>query len=118
MIQILCDACGKPVDRESGHGAWEIGIRFRSMWNQEGDVRVLQLCSTCGSHAAKLLGFCYDTGKILSLARGEMVDGVEVHGPNGGGLEDIAINGIGGSHGLQWHAEKPNALVAGEMGKR
>ena len=87
-------------------------MRFISFWNPQGDVREISLCSDCGCHAANLLGFQYDTGKILSLARGDVIKSVEVHGPNGGGLEDIAMNGVGGAHNLRWYSQRPKKLPA------
>jgi len=117
VIHRVCDACGGDVF--DGRELWEIELRFVSWWNPSGDARVMHLCGSCGSQAARLLGFCYDTGKILSVARGEMIDGVEVHGPNGGGIADIAINGVAGASAPHWHAEKakelPMALMVREQ---
>ena len=115
MTKILCDACGKDTEPGSGHGAREIGMRFRSWWNRRGDVRILQLCGHCGSQAARLLGFCFDTGKILSVARKEQIDGVSVYGPHGGGFGDIAMNGVAGANPPQWHAGNTEALPAAAM---
>ena len=112
-MKLFCDACGEEMEPQSGHGAWEITMRFVSFWNPKGDERIISLCSGCGYQAAWGLGFQYDTGKILSRARGEMIDGVSVCGPNGGGIMDIAMNGMGGASPARWHAEAPDALVAG-----
>lgn len=106
----LCDSCGAEI---GGDQSWQIGLKLDSMWRQNGGhTVVLKLCSKCGHQAARLLGFCYDTGTILSVARRGMIDGAEVHGPNGGGLEDIAFNGVGGGHGIRWHEGSPNELPA------
>jgi len=66
----------------------------------------------CGFQAAQLLGFQYDTGKILSLARREQIDAVTVFGKHGGGLADIAMGGVGGANEPLWHANEPDALAA------
>lgn len=114
MTVTLCDGCGENIAEKSngGNSRWMIGMRFFSFWNPNGDEVVLHLCGSCGCNAANRLGFQYDTGKILSLSRGDMIDGVEIHGPHGGGLADIAMNGVGGAHGLRWHSQRPKALLA------
>lgn len=108
-----CDCCGKEVEREE---YWQIKLRFVSFWNNpDGDKRTVTLCMRCGVKAAKLLGFQYDTGKILSIARKEQIDDVTVYGPHGGGIADIAFGGIVGANPAIWHAEEPNKPVTGAM---
>ena len=111
---LTCDCCGQDIPNPT-KDTWRIGLQFFSFWNTGGDKREIFLCSHCGYRAAILLGFQYDTGKILSLSRVDMIDGVEVHGPNGGGISDIALNGIGGAHGLRWHSQNPAAPIAARM---
>jgi len=111
MNHTTCDACGKEI---VGDGL-RIALQLVTGWNPNGDVRRCALCMGCGSQALRLLGFCYDTGMILSVARKEQVDGADVHGPNGGGLGDIAINGVGGVHNARWHANAESALPMGRM---
>lgn len=118
QIITTCDCCGKtiPDPRGDGHGAWKIALTFVSWWNQEGDVREIILCGEgCGSRAARLLGFEYDTGKILSIARKEMIDSVTVCGPHGGGMGDIAIGGVAGASAPMWHAQVENVPLAAAM---
>ena len=108
---VFCDACGNRIDRES----WTIGLKFDSFWCSSGGERVCRLCHSCGGQAARLLGFCHDTGTICSVARKETVDGASVAGPNGGGLEEIASAGVGYGHSVRWHAGQPDALPMAAM---
>ncbi|MBE3087998.1 MAG: hypothetical protein IMZ71_02625 [Chloroflexi bacterium] len=118
--EVKCDCCGENIEEKGSDGnrGWMIGLRFFSFWNPKGDERILHLCSHCGWQAAKHLGFQFDTGKILSIARGEMIDGVSVYGTHGGGLGDIAMNGIGGANAPEWHAQKPDVPSAAAMERR
>ena len=114
MTKELCDACGCDIAEagSDGNRGWKVALKFFSFWVPEGDLRVIQLCARCGSIAARKLGFFYDTGKILSESRKEMIDGVSVCGPNGGGIADIAFGGVAGASPARWHAEEPDALPA------
>jgi len=108
----LCDCCGEPIEDDGSIGIWDIGLRFRSSWDPAGHVVTLVLCGKCGSTAANLLGFCYDTGKILSLARKEMVDGCQLTQS----MDDIIVYGIkDGMNTVDWHAENPKAPIAARM---
>jgi hypothetical protein len=114
-MRLLCDHCGDDIKPYFGNAGLEIDLTFYSGWNSKGDKVKIQLCGKCSWKALRLLGFQYDTGKILSLARREMIDEVKVHGPHGGGIDDIALNGVGGAHGLEWHTQKPDVPLAGAM---
>jgi len=83
MQKELCDKCGKEITTIE---RWRIGLRFVSSWIPNGDTRLITLCGKCGWKAARLLGFAFDTGKILSCAREEYVTDATVCGANGGGM--------------------------------
>jgi len=102
----LCDCCGENIKQ---HTYWQISLKFVSFWNPQGDKRNVNLCEKCGIQAANLLGFCHDTGKILSIAKKEQIDSVTVYG---------AFPGIVGANLPQWHANNPGAAVMGEIKKK
>lgn len=79
MTKNFCDRCGEETKADP-HGTWEIELRFK--WSGT-DKKTLSFCGPCGRHAAQVLGFGYDTGCILSLARGEYIGS----GPHGGGAQ-------------------------------
>ena len=115
MTKHMCDKCGQEIVWETGNAGWQIGLKFYSWWNPKGDERVISLCGSCGWKAARLLGFQYDTGKILSLARKESITDVTVYGAHGGGLGDIAMTGVHSAGLPSIAVGVPDAPVAGAM---
>ena len=109
----MCDACGQEITQEwDGGWSWDIGLRFRSSWDPKGDTRLLELCQSCGSKAARLLGFQFDTGKILSMAQREYVTGCQLHQT----IADIAFNGVTqGANTTHTAAPKPEIPAAAAM---
>ncbi len=89
MKKLFCDACGKDT-HDSGHGSWAIDLHF---WH---DSKHIDLCSDCGRKAARLLGFAYDAGNILSIAQGEYATG------------EVDIRTI---------VQRPDAPLAGALGQ-
>jgi len=75
MTKIVCDACGDEITANfnGAHGAFGVSLRFYSWWNPKGDERDMMLCFNCGAPVMRKLGFCYDTGRLLSISRGEYV---------------------------------------------
>jgi hypothetical protein len=73
MIKMYCDACGEEA-KDTGHGTWGIDLHFYSSWRGK-DTKSIVLCQKCGFRAAHFLGFCYDTGSILSIAQGQYATG-------------------------------------------
>ena len=93
MMELRCDLCGDVV---KGKERWAIGLKYRSTWNPDGDEVHADLCPRCGNRAVRLLGFCHDTGKILSIARQEQIDHLD-------------------QYGLKWHGANPSAPLMGAM---
>lgn len=110
-----CDKCGGEITQEwDGGWSWDIGLKFKSAWNPNGETRLIQLCQICGAKAARGLGFCFDTGKILSIAKGEYITECMLTQS----LPDIAINGVACGHNITSYAtQHPDEPAAGAMGK-
>lgn len=69
-----CDACGKEMPTNpDGHGYLEMSLDFRTNWNKYGSIRDLVLCHVCMMRLFDFTGLFYDTGRILSKAKGEAV---------------------------------------------
>jgi len=80
MIKAICDACTKDItdNYRDMHEKFEVTLCFYSWWNPTGDERKIILCMNCGVKLINSMGFCYDTGRLLSISRGEYVSSVDV----------------------------------------
>ena len=80
MIKMVCDACDTDITENHGnmHERIEITLCFYSWWNSAGDKREIILCMRCGVKLINNMGFCHDTGRLLSSSRGEYVTSVDV----------------------------------------